>query len=112
LTLVGSAQPVAPIVHHSLSVLLREGTPLRQLEDIQDRLGWTAQPRSPGRHNDRTVDGDWMGKDVIEQLLVRPVLTAKPELRKWSSLLPQEFARTHPHAVQQVVKRRAARRRH
>jgi hypothetical protein len=49
-----------------LAVLFQEGVALRHLQDLEDRLGWSAEFDTQRRHDDRTVDQN--GCAIIESI--------------------------------------------
>ncbi len=51
--------------------------------------------------DDRAVDEYRVGKHLVDQLIVGPVIRCKTQLYIQGPLLAQQLTRAHPHAPQQ-----------
>jgi hypothetical protein len=72
--------PLTLRVDYQYTVFFGERSALRQRQDIQHGFRGAAQFDAPRRHDDRTVDQDWVGEHLVDELVVGPMRSAQAEL--------------------------------
>ena len=86
---------------NDLAIFLREPLGLT-IDEFEHCFGRPAQPRPPGRDDDRSVHQDGMIEHCIEDLVIRRGRVEQPEFGGRRSLLAQDGSRTFLHGREQL----------
>lgn len=102
--------PTPFLVHNALAIFLREGAELRR-QQIEHILRRATQFDAYRGHYDGTIDQDGMSQHRIEKLVIAQSRVGKAKFGKRRSLFAQQGPHGNSHAIDQLTKEGASRRR-